>query len=132
MNSDNGGPDSTGIDYFMNHNQPVFSYNSEETLPSLSIKTDKNRIIEFSVTVIFHLTDNEAVSIENLLDSLTTFDLLNDEQIRQTIIDENIFRNVNSDFEEMIELKLSEEEYGYDRITYEIKNKTPHNTVYSK
>lgn len=44
MNSDNGMPDTTGIDHYMNINQPVFSFNGETTLPSLSITTDKKII----------------------------------------------------------------------------------------
>ncbi len=125
MNSDNGGPDSIGVDYFMNISQPVFSYNQEETLPCLSIKTNKNKIIEFSVTVIFNLTDNKPESIRDLLDSLTKFDLCQDEKIKQSIIDHGIYKDLNTDFEETIELVISQEKYGYDRITYEVKNKTP-------
>lgn len=124
MSSNNSMPDSTGIDYFMNIRQPDFIYNGERTLPCLSIKTNKNRIIEFSATIIFRLKDTKAKSIQDLLDSLTSFDLLKNKQIRQTIIENCIYKNVAPNFEETIELDISEKEYGYDRIRYKIKNST--------
>jgi hypothetical protein len=121
MNSDNGGPDSTGIDYFMNINQPEFLYNGEATLPCLSIKTNKNRIIEFSATVLFNIADKKSESIKNVLDSLTAFDLLNDPKIKQSIIDHGVFKSNKTNYEEMIEVKIADQDYEYDRITYEIK-----------
>ncbi len=123
MSADKGRPDSTGIDYYVNYEQPSFSYNGEETLPALSIKTNKNKIVEFSVTVIFNLIDHKHESIKNLLDSLTRFDLLRNAKIKQSIIEKGIYKSSNATFEETIELKVSQEEYGYDEIVYEIKNK---------
>lgn len=121
MNSDNGGPDSTGVDYYMNYDQASFFFNGEETLPALYIKTNRNIIIQFSATIIFNLPDHTPKSINSLLDSLITFDLLQDPKVRQSIIDCGSYKNINSDFKETIELLISEEEYGYDRITYSIK-----------
>jgi hypothetical protein len=131
MNSDNGMPDTTGVDHYMNLSQPVFSYNGETTLPSLSITTDRKKITRFSSIIIFHLENGKSESIENLLDSLAVIDLLQDVKVRQSVIDSHNYKATNDNFEETIELQLSEEKYGYDRITYEIKI-TPHNTVYSK
>jgi len=122
MNSNNGVPDTTGIDYYMNINQPVFSFNGEATLPSLSITTDKKRITRFSATIIFHLENENSESIGKLIDSLTKIDILKDEKVRQSIVNNHIYKANYDDFEESIELEFSEDEYGYDRITYEIKN----------
>ncbi|MFT5253359.1 MAG: hypothetical protein ACI87N_002392 [Flavobacteriales bacterium] len=131
MNSDNGIPDTTGIDHYMNISQPVFSFNGEATLPSLSITTDRKKITRFSSTIIFHLENEKSESIENLLDSLAIIKLLRDTKIRQSVISNHNYTATYENFEETIELQISEDEYGYDRITYEIKI-TPHNTVYSK
>ncbi|MBR9917498.1 hypothetical protein GYB29_07420 [bacterium] len=131
MNSDNGMPDTTGIDHYMNINQPVFSFNGETTLPSLSITTDKKRITRFSSTIIFNLKDEKPESIKTLLDSLSIIDLLEDKKVRQSILNDHIYKTTNDNFEETIELQISEEEYGYDRITYEIKI-TPHNKTYTQ
>lgn len=121
MNSDNGYPDTVGVDFFKNHSQPSFSYQGEKTLPSLAIKTERSRIVEFSVTVIFNLEDEGDETLENLLKSLTTFDLLNNENVRQSILESRFYNNVNSQFEERLELTLSEDVHGYDRMIYSIK-----------
>lgn len=125
MNSDNGAPDTTGIDHYMNHNQPVFLFNGEATLPSLSITTDRKKIKRFSSTIIFHLENVE--SIDKLLDSLTTIDILKDNQVRQSIMEKHEYRAIYKNYIETIELQISDEEY-YDRITYEIKI-MPHNCI---
>ena len=122
MNSDNRMPDSTGIDHYMNISQPVFSFNEETTLPSLFIKTDKNKIIEFSVTIIFHLPKTDKRTLESLMDQLTTFDLFNEESIRTEIINNGEYQKKRELFEEKITLSLRKEEYGYDRMVYWIKN----------
>ena len=121
LNSDNGAPDLTGVDHFMNISQPVFSYHGESTLPSLSITTDRKKITRFSATIIFHLENEKPESIENLLDSLAVIDLLKEVKVRQSIIDRHDFKVAYDNFEETIELQIAEDEYGYDRITYEIK-----------
>ena len=122
MTSNKGFPDYKGEDYFMNLSQPSFYYNGEETLPFLSIKVDGERIIEFSAIVIFQLTDRTPASISELLDNVTTFDLLKDEHIRQAIINKNTYKNTNADFEETLELQFSEENVSvYDSIKYTIK-----------
>jgi hypothetical protein len=131
MNSDNGMPDTTGIDHYMGHNQPVFSFNGETTLPSLSITTDRKKIKRFSSTIIFHLENEKSESIDKLLDSLTTIDILKDEKVRQSILKKHKYKAIYDYYTETVELQISDEEYGYDRITYEIKI-TQHNTVYSK
>jgi hypothetical protein len=122
MNSNNGMPDTTGIDHYMNINQPVFSFNGETTLPSLSITTDRKRITRFSATIIFHLENEKPESIGKLLDSLTTIDILQNEKVRQSIVNNYKYKVKYADFEESVELEISKDEYGYDRITYEIKN----------
>jgi hypothetical protein len=115
-------PDTTGIDHYMNINQPVFSFNGETTLPSLSITTDRKRITRFSATIIFHLENEKPESIGKLLDSLTTIDILQNEKVRQSIVNNYKYKVKYADFEESVELEISKDEYGYDRITYEIKN----------
>ena len=47
MNSRNGSPDTTSIEYFENRDQPYFKFDDQVTLPALSIVTDKNKIIFF-------------------------------------------------------------------------------------
>lgn len=120
MNSDKGMPDSTGIDHYMNLNQPVFAFNGETTLPSLSITTDKKHIQRFSSTIIFHLENEKPESIGELLDSLTTIDLLQDEKVRQAVVEKGRYQATYDNYVETIELQISDKEYGYDRITYEI------------
>jgi len=131
MNSPNGMPDTTGIDYYMNYDLPVFSFNGETTLPAMSITTDRKKIKRFSSTIIFHLENEKPESIYKLLDSLTTIDILQDEKVRQTVVKNHKYKLISDNYVETVELQISDEEYGYDRITYEIKT-TPHNTVYSK
>lgn len=121
MNSDNGMPDTTGIDHYMNHNQPLFSFNGETTLPSLSITTDRKKIKRFSSTIIFHLENEQSESIDKLLDSLTTIDILQDEKVRQSVVKKHKYKTISENYVETVELQISDEEYGYDRITYEIK-----------
>jgi len=70
MTSNNGVPDTIGIDYYMNHSQDLFRFNDETTLPSLSIKTEQNKIIEFSSTVIFHLPNRKKETIASLVRQL--------------------------------------------------------------
>lgn len=120
MNSDKGMPDSTGIDHYLNLSQPLFSFNGETTLPSLSITTYKKRIKRFSSTIIFHLENERAESIGELLDSLTIIDLLQDEKVRRAVVEKGRYQATYDHYVETIELQISEEEYGYDRITYEI------------
>lgn len=131
MNSNNAMPDTAGIDHYMNYNQPLFSFNSETTLPSLSITTDRKRIKRFSSTIIFHLENKKSESIEKLLDSLTTIDILKDEKVRQSILQKHKYKAIYDNYSETVELQMTDNEYGYDRIIYEIKI-TPYNTVYSK
>jgi hypothetical protein len=54
---------------------------------------------------------------------------LEDEKVRKSIINTHKYKVTYDNFEETIELKISEEEHGYDRITYEIEI-TPHNSAY--
>ena len=128
LNSDNGAPDTIGIDHYMNLSQSLFSYNDETTLPSLSVSTDRNKIKRFSSTIIFNLEDRNSASINNLLDSLSIMDLLKEDKVRHSIIDNHKYQASYDNYEESIELKLSEEEYGYDRITYEIKMRSNNNS----
>ena len=121
MSSDTGAPDSLGVDYYMNIDQPSFFYNGEETLPSLSVTTERNKIIDFSATIIFRLDNNNPNSIQELFEELDMFDLLKNEKVKQAIIDDKVYKVSNSVSEEMIILKLSESQYGYDRMTYSIK-----------
>lgn len=123
MNSNNGMPDSTGIEYYENRSQPVFFFNGETTLPALSIKTDKNKIIEFSVTVIFNLPDREQKTITCLMDSLRAFNLLDDEIVRMRIIETGKYMKSSDTAEEEVTLELKEHKYGYDRMTYSIRLK---------
>src|SRR5690606_29411244 len=126
-----GMPDTTGIDYYMNHNQPLFSFNGETTLPSLSIMTDKKKIKRFLSTIIFHLENEKPESINKLLDSLTTIDILQDEKVRQSVVKKHKYKGIYDNYEETVELVISDDEYGYDRVTYEIKI-TPHNKTYKQ
>lgn len=124
MTSINSVPDTIGTDHYMNISQASFLYNGQETLPFLGITTVNNRITEFSATVIFNLENREKETIHKLLDSLTTFDILKDDNVRKAIIDKGVFYNtINTNFEEMIELEISPEEFVFDKITYSIKNK---------
>ena len=93
--------------------------------------TDRKKITQFSSTIIFHLKNEKSESIENLLDSLAIIDLLQETKVRQSVITDHNYKATYENFEESIELQISEDEYGYDRIRYEIKT-TPHNTVYSR
>jgi hypothetical protein len=88
----------------------------------LSITTDRKRITRFSATIIFHLENEKPESIGKLLDSLTTIDILQNEKVRQSIVNNYKYKVKYADFEESVELEISKDEYGYDRITYEIKN----------
>jgi hypothetical protein len=133
MNAFYGMPDTTGVDYYRNIQQPTFSFHGETTLPTLSVITNKKRITQFSATIIFHLEKANQESIENLLDSLTTFDLLKNEKIRKSVIDNHRYNMSNDKYEETIELKIFEKESRYDQIVYEIKmiNPIPHHETKS-
>jgi hypothetical protein len=102
-------------------------------LPTLSVTTNKNRITQFSAAILFHLEKANQESIENLLDSLPTFDLLKDEKIKKSVIDNHRYHASNDKYEETIELKIFEKESRYDQIVYEIKmiNPTPHHETKS-
>ncbi|MCB0706738.1 MAG: hypothetical protein KDC34_15590 [Saprospiraceae bacterium] len=126
LTSENGMPDTTGNEYYMNISQPVFSFNGETTLPALSIKTDKNRIIEFSVTVIFHLPNEESNSVFAVMDSLKTFDLFENENVKREIIENGRFLHSSDLAEEEIIIKFGEDQYDFDSMTYSIKIKEPH------
>ncbi|GEM_PF-5566663 len=121
MNSNNGMPDTNGIDQYMNIDQALFSFNTAKTLPTLGITTNQKKIIQFSSTTIFYLADHSEESIKNVLDSLSNFDLLRDAKIQQSIIQNSLYFSSYPDYEEMIKLVLSDHEFGYDKITYEIK-----------
>ncbi len=123
LSSNNATPDSIGMEQYMNISQPAFSYNGETTLPSLSIITNRNKIIDFSVTVLFYLPDHEQMTIESLLDSLITFNLFKNEMVRTEIVEKRKYHTLSETVEEKIILKLSQEQYEYDRITYRIKNR---------
>lgn len=123
MNSENGMPDSTGIEYYMNLSQPVFSFNGETSLPSISIITDHNRIIQFSVTTIFHLESTDIVGVTALMDSLSTIDLFKNEIVRQEMLKTSRFMHSTDSFEEEITLEFGEDEYAFDRLSYRIKSK---------
>ncbi len=124
MTSENGLPDTTGIDHYMNMDEPSFMYNGQETQPALFITTDKKKIIAFSVTVLFNEPDRDPESMLNLLGSLTKFDLLESTDIKQTLVNDRFYNNVQAEYEEEITLTLIDELAGYDRITYSIKNRT--------
>lgn len=119
--SDNtAGPDKNGLEYYHNHEQqPIFKFNDEETLPSLSIKTCNNKIILFGVTIIFHLENKD--DIPKLLNSLTNIDLLNNQNIRQKIIEKGKYELIKSNFKERLELIFAKKEHQYDRIEYSIE-----------
>jgi len=123
MNSEDRILDSTGIDYFENRKQPLFKFNGEQTLPVISITTNKNRIIEFSTTTIFRLQNIEKSTIRSVMDSLTPFDLLKDESIREEILNKSEYKVSRDYYEEEIILNIRDVEYGYDRMTYSIMKK---------
>ena len=109
MNSENAMPDSTGIDYYMNLSQPVFSFNGETSLPSISVQTDCDRIIQFSVTTIFHLESSDIANITALMDSLSTIDLFKNESVRQEIMQARHYKKRTDSFEEEITLELNQQ-----------------------
>lgn len=113
-------PDSTGIDYFKNLNQPVFWFNDESTLPGLFAKTEGNRIIEFSATTIFNLPDCSQKSIDAVLDALTNYELLNIPEVRKTVLEKRYFQIRNQKTIETIQFECTDE-LSYDRIIYKIE-----------
>jgi hypothetical protein len=58
---------------------------------------------------------------ENLLDSLSTIELLKDEKIRKSVFKAYEYKASHENFEETVELRISEVENGFDRITCEIE-----------
>lgn len=121
----NGGatPDSLSIDYYENREQASFFFEGQETLPALSVKTKRNKVIEFYATTIFEIENTKKERIRTVLDSLTRIDLLQDESIKAHLAEKHIYKKETSEFIETIELKLTKE--GYDRIVYSIKNNNP-------
>jgi hypothetical protein len=118
MNSNNPGPDSSGYEYYMNHSQQVFRFNNQETLPSLSIKTYKNKIVQFSATVIFELSDKKKETISNLLNNLKTFDLLKDKKVKNVVLEKRFYSTIKRHSRETLFLNLSKESGPYKRIIY--------------
>jgi hypothetical protein len=118
MNSNNPGPDSSGYDYYMNHSQQVFRFNNQETLPSLSIKTYKNMIVQFSATVIFDASNSNKQTISTLLNSLKTFDLLKDEKVKNILLEKRFYSTKKRHSLETLFLNVSKESGPYKSITY--------------
>ena len=94
-------------------------------MPTLSVTTNKNRITQFSAAILFHLEKANQESIENLLDSLPTFDLLKDEKIKKSVIDNYRYQASNDKYEETIELKIFENKNAYGQFIYAIKMINP-------
>lgn len=118
MNSSNSMPDSIGKDCYMNHDQESFVFHGEETLPALSVNTDRNIIEEFSVTTIFSLEDTTSEKVEEVLSELIKYDLLENDSIKSQLIQNKKFESVNNNYEEELLLEFSDIEYGYSRLTY--------------
>ncbi len=121
MTSENSLPDSTGIDYYMNLSQPSFRFDGETTLPSLSVKTYKNKIKAFSVTTLVTLPDQKEESINRMFDSLKRYDLLNEPSVRESLLAEGEYISENQETTSSVKLIFSEEENGWSRVQYEIK-----------
>ena len=126
MASPNGKPDTLGIEYYKNLKQPSFEFDGEETLPALYALTEKGKLVEFSAIYIFNLPNQEKETKDKLFDKLNSIDLLKNEKVRQEIMENGIYRRETDQVIETIELEISKEKYGYDSITYEIKNATQH------
>jgi len=123
MNSPNSMPDSNGQDSYMNINQESFKFDDEETLPSIGIKTLKNRIKEFSVTTIFSLQDTSKTEIERVLNELSKYDLLKTDSIKMQLVQENSFVITYDDHIEELKFELADINGGYSRLKYSIKTK---------
>lgn len=123
MNSRNGKPDTTDVEYFENREQAFFKFDGQKTLPSLSIVTYKNKIIKFSAVTLFSLAKHDQETIITLFDSLKPYNLLSQAEVRQAILENSRFLRSTESYEEELRLQLAEEEYGYSRISYEIKLK---------
>ena len=123
MNSRNGSPDTTSIEYFETRDQPYFKFDDQVTLPALSIVTDKNKIIEFYAATIFTLAKHDKETIIAVIDSLNSYDLLNQTEVQQAILETSRYYRETENFEEELRLDLAEEEYEYSRMSYEIKIK---------
>jgi hypothetical protein len=126
MASNNSQPDTLGIEYFQNLEQPRFEFDGQETLPALYALTDKGKIVEFSAIYIFNLSNQKEKTKHELFDKLNLIELLKDKKVRQEIIENGIYRRETDQVIETIELEISKEKYGYDSVTYEIKNATQH------
>ncbi len=113
MNSKNGLPDTTGVEYFENRDQPYFKFDDQVTLPCLSIVTNKNEITQFSVVTIFALAAHDRETIIRVIDSLKKYDLLCQKEVLQAILENSRFQRKNDHFEEELRLDLAEEEFGY-------------------
>ena len=103
--------------------QPYFKFDDQVTLPALSIVTDKNKIIEFYAATIFTLAKHDKETIIAVIDSLNSYDLLNQTEVQQAILETSRYYRETENFEEELRLDLAEEEYEYSRMSYEIKIK---------
>ncbi len=123
MNAQSGMPDSLGKDCYMNIDQKTFKFNNGVTLPSLFVRTERNKIRNFSVTTIFDLRDTTSTGVKEVLDELVKYDLLKIESVKSQLINDKCFHFDNVDYEEKLELEFSDTEYGYSNLTYTIKSK---------
>ncbi|WMI68256.1 hypothetical protein [Mangrovimonas sp. YM274] len=124
--SPNGKPDTLGIEYYKNLEQPIFEFEGQETLPVLYALTEKGKLVQFSAIYIFNLPNQEKETKDKLFDKLNAIDLLKENKIRLELIENGIYKRETDQVIERIELEISKEKNGYDRITYEIKNATQH------
>ncbi|WP_196887436.1 hypothetical protein [Aureivirga sp. CE67] len=121
MSSNNGIPDSIGVEHYFNINQPSFKYLYEETLPSISIKTDKNLIKEFYIVTIFHLEDSLIQTKKEVLNNLSRYGLLKEEGVIEKLIEKNSYKKEYENYFEEISFKINLKTYS--RLNYKIYTK---------
>ncbi len=122
MVSNNNMPDTIGVEYYEDISQEHFLFNEEETVPFLSCVTVKNRLVEFSVVVIFQLPDRESKTIEALMDSAWKFPYLKEDAVRNQILTNRKWQSTRDNYEEVISLEFAEEGGIYDRLSYRIRD----------
>ena len=121
MNSNNSMPDTNAVEYYKNLSQSLFNFNDQITKPGLFIKTNKNRIVEFSAYLIFSLPNHKMKSIESVLNYAKQIDLLKEPSVFDEVKKHHYYKKVTASYEETIELILFEDEMIFDKLNYNIK-----------
>ncbi|MDA7804392.1 hypothetical protein N8987_07470 [Crocinitomix sp.] len=112
--------DTSGNDTYMSLNEALIRFKNDQWLPALFVSTSKNRIQDFSCSMLLQL-DGDEYNVREFLEILSSdIPLLADEAILAELLSKGIYQKETEKSIEVIQLELYDDS-KYDRFHYKIE-----------